>query len=141
MKKIKVFIDSDVVISSLVSSKGAAYLLIQTKGLERYVSDISIKELFLVTERLQLNKKILNNLIKNKFKKIILLDLKEIKKTYKQYVVDENDAHVVAGAVQAGASHIISYNLKHFKKEEIKRCLNILIFTPALFLQYWRSNC
>lgn len=46
---IKVFLDSDVIISSLISQKGAAYFLIQEKiNLKLIISNISQKELFRV---------------------------------------------------------------------------------------------
>jgi len=70
----------------------------------------------------------------------ITTQLKEIKQKYDMYVLDRNDAHIVAGAHGAHTKYLISYNLKHFKKDKIKDKLDILIVSPALFLQYLRSQ-
>src|SRR4030042_6120874 len=122
---LKVFVDSDVVISSLISSTGAAYLLINNTKLDLFVSDISQKELETVAKRLQINKKKLRSLLKNRFK------LVELKKKYGNYVLDENDAHVIAGAKEAKARFLVSYNIKHFRTDKIKKDFNILILPPA----------
>ena len=41
-------------------------------------------------------------------------DLDKIKEKFGSYVDDSNDAHVVAGAVAAGAGYLATYNLRHF---------------------------
>ena len=83
----------------------------------------------------------LDQFIKEKFK---VIDMKfgkaEVVKKYKEYVTDANDSHVIAGADISEVKYLISYNLKHFKRDAIKDDLDILVMTPALFLQYLRSN-
>lgn len=141
MKLPKVFVDSDVVISSLISRKGAAYLLLNTKHLECFVSNFSIKELEIVVDRLNLDRLQLKSLISTKFKQIKLQETTEkIKERFKDYVLDINDAHIIAGAQKSGARFLISYNIKDFKTEKIKRDLNIIVTTPANFIQYLRSQ-
>ena len=55
MKQARVFLDSDVVISSLISSTGAASALLTFKGLNLYSSNLSQKEVKQVTKRLKLD--------------------------------------------------------------------------------------
>lgn len=82
----------------------------------------------------------LTTLIENNLKVTILLEsLSEIKESFKQYVLDENDAHILAGAKTAKADFLISYNVKDFKIDKIKKDLGILTLTPGNFLQYLRS--
>jgi predicted nucleic acid-binding protein len=50
----RVFIDSDVVISSLLSSTGAAYFLLNQSEIEPVISSISQKELQIVVKRMGL---------------------------------------------------------------------------------------
>jgi putative PIN family toxin of toxin-antitoxin system len=136
----KVYIDSDVIISSLISSVGAANLLINKTNINRYISNFSYKELDIVVDRLGLNKKKFEELIKKNFLIIKLYEsLQEIKKKYSTYIYDPNDAHIIAGAFKAKTNFIISYNIKHFKIDKIKQDLNIIICKPAVFLQYLRS--
>src|SRR5438270_280016 len=117
-----IFVDSDVVISSLLSSNGAAYLLIhQTKDIKLFISNLSQKELKIVTTRIEISLNDLKLLIERRFN---LVDLKhtmdETRSEYKDYVTDNNDAHIVLGAKEAKARFLITYNVKDFKIEKIK---------------------
>jgi len=75
--------------------------------------------------------------------RLIIIKLKqkavEFRKTYGNYVTDVNDAHIVAGAVIAKAKFLITYNVRHYKTEKIRSKLEIVILTPAKYLQYLRS--
>lgn len=134
------FVDSDVVVSSLISQSGAAHFLVNKANLILFISNISYKELKIVAGRLGLNKESLEDLIKRRFT-ITKLNktLDEVKKKYASYVIDSNDIHIVAGAVQSQVKFLISYNLKHFKTDKIKTDFDILLTKPAPFLQYLRS--
>lgn len=137
----RIFIDSDVVISSLISSFGAAYFLLNQSQRRPVVSSISLKELRTVVERTKTESEKLETLVKNNFEIFPLpKKLGEIKEEYVQYVTDINDAHIVAGAHLAKVKYLISYNLKHFKKDKMKNELGLILLTPALFLQYLRSQ-
>jgi len=135
------FIDSDVVISSLLSSKGAAFLLINnTTEFTLYVSNHSKKELDIVVTRLGISINKLNFLLENKLNLVQLKQtVKEAKRDYIKYVTDENDAHIVLGAMETKARFLISYNIRHFNIEKIKIDFDILVMTPGQFLQYIRS--
>lgn len=137
----RLFIDSDVVISSLLSTKGAAHILFYTSEITRMVSTVSFKELHVVCKRLDITEDALETLIRCQCTMVTISDSQRIiKRKYLQYVTDPNDAHIVAGAAEAKAQFLISYNLKHFKKDKIKDELNILLMSPGWFLQYLRSN-
>lgn len=136
-----VFVDSDVIISSLISKSGAAHLLINQTEHKKFISNYSYKELLFVVERLGLDDKLLTDLIKTKFKIVKLKTASiKLKEKFWEYVSDINDAHIVAGAVEAKARFLISYNIKHYKTDKIKSDFNILLATPARFLQYLRSQ-
>lgn len=135
----KTFVDSDVVISSLISSTGAAYILVNSKDLSLVISNLSFQELKIVAKRLGIAEDKLNILIK-KFNLTRLKETSEkLKEKYGHYVLDPNDAHIVAGAHKAKVKFLISYNIKHFKEDKIKQDFNIIVTTPANLLQYLRS--
>lgn len=135
-----VFVDSDVIISSLISSKGAAYYLLHKQKLSRFISNISLQELEIVVERLKIDKKKFIQLIKSRFQTIELIDpIDAVKEQYKKYTSDINDAHIVAGAHKAQTTFLVSYNIKHFKATKLKEDFNIILITPAKFLQYLKS--
>jgi len=143
MGALSVFVDSDVVISSLISSSGAAYFLLKKKikNLKFFISNISQKELKIVSRRLEIKPDNLERLVKNRFKIVKLKETnKNLKEKYADYVLDPNDAHIIAGAVKSKAKFLLTYNWRHFKREKVKNDFNIIILTPALFLQYLRSK-
>lgn len=136
----KVFVDSDVIISSLISSKGAAYLLLNKSKLELYISNKSIEELEKSSSRLGINNDLLKNLIKKRFQMIKLKQRDtEIQIGFKEYVLDQNDAHIIAGAKKAKVKFLITYNIKHFNLNKIQKNFNLIVTTPAKLLQYLRS--
>jgi len=143
MRALSVFVDSDVVISSLISSSGAASLLLKKKikNLKLFISNFSQKELKIVSQRLEIKPDSLEKLVKNRFEIVNLKENnKSLKEKYADYVLDKNDAHIVAGAVKSKAKFLLTYNWRHFKREKIKNDFNVIILTPALFLQYLRSK-
>lgn len=143
MKRRKIFVDSDVAISSLLSSKGAAYFLLNEVNLELYISNISIREIKRGVNKLDLDNEKFQNLLKKRLKEVKLKEdnegIEKIKATFKDYVFDEDDAHIVAGASISKARLILTYNIKHFKIEKMKHDLSMIVTTPAKFLQYLRS--
>ena len=140
MNKKRVFVDSDVVISSLISAKGAAYLLLNNQKEKFIISNISKKEIKEVADRLKISQDRLRDLIKSRLKIANLeTDLAKIKKDFKDFASDPNDTHIVAGAVRARAKFLLTYNTKHFNKHKISEELGINVLTPGQYLQYLRS--
>ncbi len=137
----RVFIDSDVVISSLLSSKGAAYTLLYTSDVTPVISSLSVSELRVVCKRMHMASGLLEGRIREKFEVVIInINPQKMREKYQPYVTDTRDAHIVAGAAIAKTKYLISYNLRHFKAGKIKSELDILLMTPALTLQYLRSH-
>ncbi len=133
----RVFLDSDVVISSLLSNKGAAYLLINKQNkIELWISDFSVKELKIVVERLGIARQKLEQLMAEKLR---IVKIKSLGKKFEGFVSDVDDAHIVAGAVAAKAGFLITYNRKHYEENKIRGDLKIILRTPAEFLQYLRT--
>ena len=133
--KISVFLDTDVVISSIISDLGAAYLIInENLKVDKYVSDKSVLEIQRVAERLGLEKSKVMQVLGN-FKLVRNTDTKK----YRQYTFDNFDEPIINGVAEAKVKFLITYNLKHYDLEKIKRELDILVMPPGKFLQYLRS--
>ena len=133
----KIFLDSDVVISSVISKRGAAHFILNESKNKKIISNYSVEEMTRVAKRGKVDEKGLSYFI-NKSLKIVKSkkSLKKIKKEYKKYIKDENDAHIVAGANQSKAKILLTYNTKHFLIYDIKKDLGISIMTPGKFLQF-----
>ena len=137
---LKVFIDTDVIISSLISETGAASFLISESNVVRFISNVSKEEAHEVAEKLQLDEAELGKRLNKRFSKILLKEsLPDIKRKYEKYVLDIDDAHIVAGAMMGKVRFLITYNIKDYRRDKIKEELGILVMRPAQFLQYLRS--
>lgn len=137
---IRIFVDSDVIISSLISQKGAAYLLIHDARIDRFISNISFSEVKRVVGVLHLSEKELQKLIDTRCHIISIADKKRtFLKRMTKYTGDTNDAHIVLGAKQSNAKFLVNYNMKHYRIEKIREDLGIIVLTPAFLLQYLRS--
>lgn len=138
LPKIKVFVDSDVIISSLISTRGAAHLLLHDRlNLTLTVADTQLPELKQVTKRLKLNPGRLNNLIDKKVK--IIKPKKSDFTDAENLTTDPNDRHIAVGIVASKPKFFVSYNLRHFRIEKIKTDLKVICLTPAQLLQYLRG--
>lgn len=134
--KLEIFFDSDVIISSLISDKGAAYLLLNTIAVKPIISDFQKEELMVVVKRLNLDLNKLNNLLEKKF---LVTKIKSLRQSdYLKYVLDPNDAHIVAGIAIVKPSFFVSYNLRHFRIDNIRTDFKAISLTPAQLLQYLR---
>ncbi|HUC95678.1 MAG TPA: PIN domain-containing protein [Candidatus Saccharimonadia bacterium] len=140
-KPIRVFVDSDVIISSLISKSGAAFTLLHnTNQIELYISNFSSLELQRVAERLNIKLDVLNTVIDTRLKSVkIDLPYESVQHKFADYVRDPHDAHIVAGAKEAKAAFLVSYNIRHFNAEKLRQDFQIILLTPGLFLQYLRS--
>lgn len=135
-----IFVDSDVIISSLLSQTGAAYLLLHQKNLKLFISNLSRRESEIVADELNISKDKFHDLVKKRVHIVKLNETpKELKIKYKNYVLDSNDAHIVAGSIFAKANFLLSYNIRDFKVDKIKTDFRIICLTPGEFLQYLRS--
>lgn len=137
---IRVFVDSDVIISSLLSKKGASYFLLHDARLACVVSDISTTELRRVARTLRVPQALLEKLVKTRCERVSLVNKRKTwAKSLQGYTMDENDLHIVAGAKEAKARFLVTYNMKHFLVEKIRDELGITVLPPAFLLQYLRS--
>ncbi len=138
---IRVFVDSDVIISSLLSSSGAAFMLLNNiDNVELCLSNFSITELERVAAKLHIKSAKLNNLVNTRLSVVEVGEsYQAVQKQFANYVLDTHDAHIVAGAKQARATFLVSYNIRHFQAEKLKTDFRIILMTPGTFLQYLRS--
>ena len=139
-QKIKVFVDSDVIISSQISNLGAAYFLLNETDLQLYISNLSLVELIDVGKKLKIETRRLVSLVKKRFNQVNLKEnSRELERQFNDYTKDPEDIHVVAGATLAGVDFLLTYNMKDYKIDKIKRDFNLICLKPAQLLQYLRS--
>lgn len=138
MGKIKVFLDSDVIVSALLSSKGASFEILNNTKIVKIITHVIKNEVLEVTKRLNLpipNRELEQFEIVN-----ISLDKTRIVEKYFPYVLDQEDSHVIAGAEKEKVRFLLTHNLKHYQTDKIKKDFDILTMKPGTFLQYLRNN-
>ena len=133
------FVDSDVIISSLISSKGAAYILLNKISDRLVVSSQSVQELERVVTREKMSLDALHATLS--LLRVVPLTAinNDLVSYYSTFVLDPDDSHIVAGAVVANVKFLITYNTRHFSILQIKNKFNITVLKPGNYLQYLRS--
>lgn len=129
------FIDSNVVVSAIFSDRGAASHLIFETKVPLFISKQVRKESAEAVRRAGITS---NNLVAAVYHLQTTQNVDRID-PFLPYVLDKDDAHIVAGAVAAEANFLITYNLRHYRINKIKSELGVIIHTPGQFLQYLRS--
>lgn len=139
-QQIKIFIDSDVIISSLLSQTGASHIILNNTFLKAFISNFSYEELNKVVNKLRIDKNRLEKLVKERLKTVkIGLDKDKILNKFGDYAYDMEDVHIVAGAKKAKVKFLVTFNTKDFKIKEIQQNLGIRVMRPGQLLQYLRS--
>lgn len=140
MAKIQVFLDSDVIISSLLSKTGASHEIAKNSKVNKIISKFVEREIKEVSKRLKIKKTNVKKVLQNTKQVSIDLTKENIVKKYKKYVFHEQDSHVVAGAYKSKSRFLLTHNTRHYKVNKIRNELGILVMKPGYFLQYLRSR-
>lgn len=143
---IKVFLDASVIIAALLSPKGGSAKICQSAR-EKKILAISSKTV--VNEVLanlhkmkKLDQKDVENFI---LQKGIIVRQKVTRTEIIPFrgIVEEKDAHVLAGAILTKCDYLVTLDKKHFLKEEVKKKVkNIKLIAPKEFLisNFYRIN-
>lgn len=139
MEEIKVFLDTDVLISALLSDKGASYKLINEMKVKMIISKAIVAEITEVARREDIDKAAVRTILKKTKLIHLLFPKQKILQKYSKYVFDEQDSHVIAGAHISKSDFLLTHNIRHYHVVKIKNDLGIKVFRPGDFLQYLRS--
>lgn len=130
----KVFFDADVVFSAIYSREGAARALVSSNQLQKYTSEICLREVGIALARYG---KVIDPLV---IEELEVLDISSLLiQNYEKFVFDQMDAHVVAAAASVGANLLTSYNIKDYDILRIENDLDIQVKRPAEILFYLRQ--
>lgn len=136
----KIFLDTNVLFSALISKNGAAFELFRLaskKTIELVTSNQCI------TELLSIEKNVKFFISSQDFLKTYPLSILHVKKDsedYQSYVFDLHDAHVVQGAHKAKVEFLVTFNTKDFKRDLIFQDFQIRVLTQGYFLQWLRMS-
>ncbi|MFQ6050041.1 MAG: putative toxin-antitoxin system toxin component, PIN family [Candidatus Paceibacterales bacterium] len=141
-KKFKLFFDSSALLSGLNSPSGAAGIIISAFLAGEFFIYISDQ----VIEEIQRNIKTKFPLLRDSFLSFLLSrpkivkqsSLKEIKKAHK--LIHSEDAPILAAAIKSKPDFLITWDIKHFLKNEVVSNVSFIICTPKNFVQkYWKK--
>ena len=136
MRLQKIVIDTNILISALLSSRGAAFKLISLVGRGHYDYVLSVPLIIEYEDVLKReNSKIILSLesINNVLDRLCFhAELREIFYLWRPYLNDPKDDLVLELAVESNCDAIITYNLKDFKNIDK---FGLEAITPKAFLQ------
>jgi len=136
MRLQKIVIDTNILISALLSRRGAAFKLISLVGKGHYDYVLSVPLIIEYEDVLKReNSKIVLSLesINNVLDRLCFhAELREIFYLWRPYLNDPKDDLVLELAVESNCDSIITYNLKDFKNIDK---FGLEAITPKVFLQ------
>lgn len=136
MRPYKIVIDTNILVSALISRRGAAFKLISLIGKKHF--DYALSVPLMIEYEDVVNRKNSKIMVSREAIDHILdrlcyhADLREIFYLWRPYLTDPKDDLVLELAVEANCSYIITYNIKDFKNIDKFRLEAI---TPKSFLQ------
>lgn len=145
MSKIKVFLDSSALMAGVISSAGAARVLLvmsETGQIELFISEQVIVE----SER-SLAKKVpqvlpnFRQALKDAQPKIIKDPTLQQTKDHLYMIADPDDVSILLAAMQANVDYLATHNRKHFLDDpKVAERAGIRIGTPGDVLAWIREN-
>lgn len=145
MSKIRVFLDSSAIVAGVISSTGAARVLLvmsETGQIEIFISEQVIVE----SER-SLARKVPQSLpyfrqtLKDAHPKIIKDPTPQQTKDHLYMITDPDDVSILLAAMQANVDYLATHNRKHFLDDpKVAERAGIRIGTPGDVLAWIREN-
>jgi predicted nucleic acid-binding protein len=145
MSKIKVFLDSSAIMAGVISSTGAARVLLVMS--ETVQIEIFISEQVIVESERSLAKKVpqvlpnFRQALKDAQPKIIKDLTPQQTKDHLYMISDPDDVSILLAAMQANVDYLATHNRKHFLDEpKVAEQAGIRIGTPGDVLAWIREN-
>ncbi len=138
--KIKIFIDSSVIISAMISSEGASrqvLTLCEAETLDGVISDKVIEEvgrvIMIKFPKMKGDFEALLRIVKFKIIKKISGDLLL---RAKKWISDENDVPILAAAKFAKVDVLLTLDIRHFIRDpDVSKKSKLKIMTPGEFMR------
>lgn len=143
--RMRLFLDSSVFISALISNTGASaqiLALCEARLLEIYISDEVEEEVFNVFDRkFPELKPLFNDLLKTVKLKRIKTAKDKISKEVASWIKDPKDVKILMGAKKAEVDYLVTLDKRHFiKDEKVSEKSGLTILTPGDFLNQFYSE-
>lgn len=136
MKVQKIVIDTNIIVSAMLSSRGAAFKLLSLIGRHYFTYALSVPLMIEYEDvlkrrnlKIMLSEESINNILD---RLCYHADVREIFFLWRPYLNDPKDDLVLELAVESNCDSIITYNLKDFKN--IAK-FGLEAITPKVFLQ------
>lgn len=142
--KIKIFFDSSVIISAIISTEGASRKILtmcEAAILDGIISGKVVEEVNRVAKikfpGIQMN---LDEILKKAKLKIINKIPPEILSKAKSWISDSDDAPILAAAKSAEVDVLLTLDIRHFIRDlNVTKKSGLKIMTPGEFLQgFWK---
>lgn len=134
-----IFVDASVILAASLSKRGGSALILRLGGagkLQLITSESVVEEVMRNVLKIHVVEEKVEQLIVASNTNIVDAPGQKLIDKYAK-IVSEKDAHVIAGAIEAKATIVITLDKKHLLRREVKESLkNMLdIMTPGELLQ------
>jgi predicted nucleic acid-binding protein len=144
-RKVKVFLDSNVIISGLISNQAAPRLILdllcyELPFMQAATGQYNLEEIVrTITRKLPaVHPVFLDFMSRLKFEIIPLPDRKKLEK-YRGLIVDE-DLPVLVSAIECGADYLVTGDKKHFRGLRARKNIPLKICSPFEFVETLASG-
>lgn len=137
MQLLTVFLDTSVVLSGLISSTGGSGKLLKAgsqKKIKLVVTEKFVHEIVNQLRKVHVQHKTFEHVLSSRTIRIISTPSEEKIVKFMPIIEDPDDAHVLAGAVSAGADTLVSLDKKHMLTPRVRGALKpIRVLSPQEF--------
>ncbi len=146
MKSLKkpalVFFNASVILAAIKSPNGGSGKLIswvKNHKIKGIISEIIFHEVLKNASKTGFNELIVKKKVENIFPVVIKKPDSNIVDKFKNKIIDQGDAHILASAKEVGADYLVSLDKKHILilKNKIK---NFIILSPGDLIEKLSSN-
>jgi len=144
-RKVKVFLDSNVIISGLISDKAAPRLILdllcyELPFMQAAIGQYNLEEIArTITRKLPAARPVLHDFMSRlKFEIIPLPEGKKLEK-YRGVIVGE-DLPVLVSAIEFGADYLVTGDKKHFGELRGRKDIPLKICSPSEFVEILASG-
>jgi len=136
----RVFLDTSALLAGLISSKGAAREVLS--GGEMRVFEILVSSQVLLEADRNIEKKFPRLLMEYRdymrsCEPTLVADPTPAQVKAAVPMVGEDDAPILAAALQSGAQFLITWNTRHFMTPKVPKDLPVQILNPGEFIEEW----
>ena len=140
MPSLTIFLDASVILSGLASpigGSGKLFVAASQNKLRLLSTPRVIEEVVRHLDKLHIAPDLLHKLLSDKIVRLVANPSEETIKKFRRVIKDQDDTHVLAGAVISGAGVLLSLDKKHILAPRVEKALRPMSITSPK--EFWKG--